>query len=172
MTPLDFLESLKTFLAENVAAKITLQSEGSDPIEYVNPYVEIVYLPHKNFTPYSFQVPYMMVSLDEGADEAQEHQVDIRINCATYGGGFYLDEDGEPTKIPDAQGYKDLLNLMEFIRQALLNSPIIGGKGRVLKPVTYGMYDTELVWPYWYGHLSFSVSLLATEYDWRDIDDL
>lgn len=160
MVTLDFLNALKAFLQAEVASKITLQQEDTDdsPV-YVNPYVEICYLPHKNFSPYDFQVPLILISLDDGEDAPNDHIINIRLTLATYGGGFYSD-----TKIPDAKGYIDLLNLSEFIRQALIKTSVIGGCGTVQRPINYGMYDTELIYPYWYGYVSFSVSIPATEY--------
>lgn len=159
MVALDFLKELKQFLTEDVANKIELQKEDTEPAEYVHPYVEICYLPHKNFSPYDFQVPLILIAIDDATDGANDHQLNIRLTLATYGGGFYQD-----TKIPDAKGYIDLINLIEFTRQALITKSIIGGTGRIERPVSYGMYDTELIYPYWYGYISFTASIQATEY--------
>lgn len=159
MVALDFLKSLKAFLETEVIDKIQLQKENSEPAEYVTPYVEICFLPHKNFSPYDFQVPLILISLDDGSDDANEHQLNVRLMLATYGGGYYPE-----TKIPDAKGYVDLINLIEVTRQALINRSIIGGAGTVERPVNYGMYDTELIYPYWYGYITFAVSIPATEY--------
>ncbi len=159
MVALDFLKSLKVFLESEVADKIKLQKENSEPAEYVNPYVEICFLPHKNFSPYDFQVPLILIALDDGSDDANEHSLSVRLMLATFGGGFYPD-----TKIPDAKGYVDLINLIELTRQALINRSIINGAGLIERPVGYGMYDTELIYPYWYGYITFTVSIPATEY--------
>jgi hypothetical protein len=159
MVTLDFLKELKKFIQTEVASKIKLQKEESDPPEYVHPYVEICYLPHKNFSPYDFQVPLILISLDDGEDGAESHSISIRLTLATYGGGFY-----EETKIPDAKGYIDLLNLIEITKQALITKSVINEKGIVERPVSYGMYDTELIYPYWYGYITFTASIQATEY--------
>jgi len=164
MVTLDFLKKLKNFLQIEVANKILLQKEETEPIEYVNPYVEICYLPHKNFAPYDFQVPLLLISLDDGEDGANEHTLSIRLTLATYGGGFYKDKDSYDTKIPDAKGYIDLMNFIETTKQALISKSIILETGRIEKPVSYGMYDTELIYPYWYGYITFTASIQATEY--------
>ncbi len=159
MVALDFLEGLKAFLKTEVASKIQFQKEESEPLEYVNPYVEICYLPHKNFMPLDFQVPLLLVTIDEGSDGANEHELNVRLILATYGGGVY-----EDTKIPDAKGYIDLINFIEFTRQALINHSVINGLGTIQRPINYGMYDTELIYPYWYGYITFTASIPATEY--------
>lgn len=159
MVTLDFLKGLKLFLETEVASKIQLQKENTEPPEYVNPYVEICYLPMKNFSPYDFQVPLILITLDDGEDGADGHDLNVRLTLATYGGGFY-----EDSKIPDAKGYIDLINLIEFIKQALINHTVINNLGRVQRPITYGMYDTDLIYPYWYGYLAFTVSIPATEF--------
>ncbi|QNU67261.1 hypothetical protein EHE19_001575 [Ruminiclostridium herbifermentans] len=158
MVTLDFLKGLKEFLQTEVANKIQLQKEETNPIEYVNPYVEICYLPHKNFAPYDFQVPLLLITLDDGSDGADKHELSIRLILATYGGGFY-----EDTKIPDAKGYIDLINFIEFTRQALINKSVINELGTVQRPVNYGIYDTELIYPYWYGYITFTASIQSTE---------
>lgn len=159
MTTLDALKDLKTFIENFVKeSEMTFQREESDPPEYVIPFVQICYFPHKNFTPGLFQSPGVLVSLDEDEDGAQDNSMSIRLICGTYGGGYY-----EGTGIPDAKGYLDLLNLMERLKVALITRYTIG-RGAINKPIQMGMYDTEITWPYWYGYLTFDVQIPATEY--------
>ena len=137
------------------------QQEETDPALYVTPYVVQCYLPHKNFTPVNFQVPGILIALDTAEDTGQENTLDIHLICMTYGGGVY-----EGTQIPDASGYKDLLNMMERIKTALVTQQAIGRSG-LRKPIVSGMYDSELSWPYWYGYLRFSLDIPVTEYPMR-----
>ncbi len=156
MTALKALVELKKFIELEVASGIKLQKEESN--EFVNPVVELVYLPHKNFSPQNFQVPYIYISLDSGADDTEGNSVSVRLTCATYGGGFY-----EDTTIPDAKGYIDLINLIELCKNKLIENYVIGGKLTLDMPIKYGMYDTEITWPYWYGYLSFSIDIPSIE---------
>ncbi len=156
MTALMALKELKKFLENEVAKKIKLQKEDSN--EFVNPTVELMYLPHNNFLPQDFQVPYIFVSLDSGTDGADGNAVDVRLTFATYGGGYYKD-----TNIPDAKGYIDLINLLELCKNQLIENYIIGEKLTLDMPMKYGTYDTEVTWPYWYGYLSFSIDIPSIE---------
>lgn len=162
MTLLDALKDVKTFVEGQVEQlNIRLQEEGGD--EYVEPYVEICFFPHKNFTPGGFQSPGILISADNATDDAREHTATIRLLCSTYGGGFYEDEGGFQTDIPDGSGYLDLINLMERLEIALAAEAAVG-RCTVRKPIELGVYDTEPSWPYWYGYLQFSIDLPANEY--------
>lgn len=164
MTPIVILEAIKKFLTENVADKILLQKEQvdeydpSDPIEYVNPYVEIMRLPHKNYTPNDFTIPMILVSFEDGEDGADEAYMNIKLTFATYGGGVY-----EDSKLPDNKGYVDLLNIIELAKSKLLSAGAIGGKTIIQKPLKYGCYDgDESTWPYWYGYMTFGAKMPVT----------
>ena len=158
MTILDTLNSLKTFLDETIKEQnLKFQKEDAEN-ELVFPYVEICYFPHKNFTPFGFSSPAILISFDGDSDGANENAIDIRLICSTYGGGYY-----ENTAIPDNKGYINLINLMECLKIALVDKWTFGS-GTLEKPINMGMYDTELAWPYWYGYMSFTLQIPATEY--------
>lgn len=156
MTALEALTGLKTFLQKEIACKIKLQKEESDPVELVHPYVSIITLPHKNFMPFNFQVPNILIGVENGEDDTDEHSLNIRISCATYGGNA---EFQERNNIPDEKGYLDLLILLELIKSKLVNATIIEKSCVVEKPIRYGIYDEELTYPYWYGYLQFKVQI-------------
>lgn len=162
MTLLDALKDVKTFVGDQIdRQKILLQSETGK--EYVKPYVEICFFPHKNFTPGGFQSPGILISADNATDGAQDHTATVRLLCSTFGGGYYEDADGVQTDIPDASGYLDLINLMERLEIALAAEAVVG-RCTVRKPIELGIYDTEPAWPYWYGFLQFEIDLPASEY--------
>lgn len=162
MTVLDALKDLKACLEKVLSeGDMLFQQEETDPPQYVKPYVQICYYPHKNFTPGGFQAPGVLISLDEAEDGPQENTVAIRLLCTTYGGGYY-----EGTGIPDNKGYIDLINLMERLKVALITQWTLG-RSALNKPVQMGMYDAELAWPYWYGYLSFDLQIPVTEYPMR-----
>lgn len=158
MTVQDALDDLQGFLEKAVQElNMTYQQEGTAPPQYVTPYVAQCYLPHKNFSPEDFQTPGILIALDTADDTGRENTVDVRLVCMTYGGGFY-----DETRIPDADGYKDLLSMMERLNTALVTQQAIG-RGGLRRPITMGMYDSELAWPYWYGYLKFSLDIPVTE---------
>lgn len=168
MTARDTLDALQSFLKEKVAGKILLQREPEqgeesapkEPDSYVHPSVPIIRLPHQNFNPDGYRVPFLAVCFDSDDDGDDEHTMDIRLVAGTYGGGNY-DGDTDPEGIPDNLGYLDLINLMEKAKQELIAEGIIGGACRVCKPVSMKPYDED-TWPYWYGNITFTVSLPIT----------
>lgn len=160
MTAVEALQSLKKFLESEVANKIKLQKELSEPIEYVNPYVATITLPHKNFIPVDFQVPHILVGMVSGNDAINENELRIRIQCATYGGDIGFQEKN---KIPDEKGYMDLLVLIERIKLKLIEETMVGKNCIVEKPIAYGVYTEEITYPYWYGYLEFSLQIPIVE---------
>lgn len=166
----DMFDSLKEYIEKNIANKLELQKELSDTTdidlsERVQPYVECVHLPHKNFTPKGYQVPYILIGLDTGNKKATDGTtLNIILNLATYGGDVYKDEFDNETSIPDATGYKDLLNEIDLITNELINNPIINGMGVVDPDIDFGIYDTEFTWCYWFGYVSFSIRMIGADY--------
>lgn len=164
MTILDSLEAIRVFLEENVAQNILLQKEETeDPTQektYVHPSVGVCYFPHKNFEPHKFRIPCILIMLDEDTDRDTGDTTAVRLVFGTYGGGNY---DCQDAGIPDNQGYIDLLNLMEQIKQALMSQTILGGQCSISKPYVIGIYDTKVTWPYWYGYSTFSAEKVAAQ---------
>lgn len=162
MTVVEALQSLKSFIEEEVASKILLQkeSEATAEPEYVNPYVALISLPHKNFMPVNFQVPYILIGFTNGTDAADEHPLNITIQFATYGGNLAFEEIAN---IPDSSGYIDLLNLMEKTRQKLIQAAVIKECGVVNRPIMYGIYNEQLTYPYWYGYMTFDLQIANTQ---------
>lgn len=163
MTALECLKALKEFIKKNVADEMMLLKENTED-EYVHPNVSLMTLPHKNFVPVDFTVPYILIGLDVGVDDGDENQINIRVLCATYSSGFY---DGE-TKLPDETGYIDLLNLLEKTKLELVENAVIDGMGSLSKPVNYGIYSEQITYPYSYGYLNFPVQLPINEYPMKE----
>ena len=155
MTTVDALKGLKNFLEKEVASSIKLQKEDSVPPEYVNPYVAIIALPHKNFVPTNFQVPNICIGLNEGGEDYDEHTISVRLQFATYGG----DTEFGNEMLPDETGYLDLLNVIERTKQKLTQVAVIPEAGLVEKSFKYGIYNEELTYPYWYGYLEIKMQL-------------
>ena len=161
MTALDFLKSLKNYIESEICAKIELQSEASE--EYVHPNSYIMHLPNQNFNPKGFTIPFVAIELDTGEDDAEEGTLNIRISVATYGGGYYFDAQENKTDVPDGNGYIDLINAIELIKQALLKNPTMNGAGSIRKPISFGTYDTD-AFPYWFGYLRFTADIPTNDY--------
>lgn len=157
MTALDFLKELKNYIESEICSKLKLQADNSE--EYVNPNCHIMHLPNTNFNPNEYTVPFIAIELDDAKDDEEEHTLDVRLTIATYGGGYYLDENENKTNIPDGDGYIDLLNVLELTKQALFRNITINGKGTIRKPINYGTYDLDVPYPYWYGFLKFKVDI-------------
>lgn len=161
MTAIDALNALKALIEEKVASEVLLQKEGdamSEP-EYVHPYVELITLPHKNFTPVNFQVPYILIGLSQGTDASDEHPLSIQIQFATYGGNIIFQETAN---IPDSSGFIDLLNLIEKTKHELIQATVINGCGVIEKPMQYGIYNEQITYPYSYGYLTFDMQIENT----------
>ena len=121
----------------------------------VNPIVATISLPHKNFIPVDFQAPNILIGLETGDEDAEEHTISIRIVCTTYGGNVPLGAEG----LPDETGYLDLLNLIERIKSKLTQKAVIERAGLVEKSFKYGIYDEEITYPYWYGYIRFNMQI-------------
>lgn len=168
MTVVDCLLKMKTFLEKEVASSIMLRKEGvtTEEPEYVHPYVGLISLPHKNFMPVNFQVPYILIGLTTGDEAENEHVANIRIQFATYGGNNMFQETAN---IPDSSGYIDLLNLMQRTKEKLINAAVIEGGGVINKPLSYGIYDEQVTYPYWYGYMTFILQMPITLRQLQDI---
>lgn len=161
MTAVDALQTLKKFIEEEVAPDILLLKEGlttAEP-EYVHPYVGLITLPHKNFTPVNFQVPHCLIGFTNGIDGAEDHPLSIQIQFATYGGDIAFQESAN---IPDSTGFIDLLNFIEKTKQKLVQATAIKGCGVIDKPIMYGIYNEQITYPYWYGYMTFDLQIQKT----------
>lgn len=162
MTAVEALNALKEFVEDEVASTILLQKEGfaTAKPERVNPYVSLIAMPHKNFTPVNFQVPHILIGFATGTDGANEHSINIQMQFATFGGDIQFKETAN---IPDSSGYIDLLNLIERTKKKLIQAAIIKKCGVVNKPMMYGIYNEQITYPYWYGYLTFELQIQNTQ---------
>lgn len=158
MTALDCLKKLQAFIETEVASTVLLRKEGSslEKPEFVNPYVALMTLPHRNFMPVNFQVPNILIGIVQGTDAAEENALTIRMQFATFSGDIRFEETAN---IPDSGGYVDLLNLIERTKEKLVNAAVINGGGVVEKPFTFGIYDEQVTYPYQYGYMTFKLQI-------------
>lgn len=161
MTAVEALKGLKDFVEKEVAQTILLRKEGlsTEKEEFVHPYVSVITLPHKNFMPVNFQVPHILIGITNANEDADSHSINIRMQFATFGGNLLFKETAN---IPDSGGYIDLLNLIERTKEKLVNAAVIPNSGLVDRPLNYGIYDEQLTYPYWYGHMTFDLQIPIT----------
>ncbi len=170
MTPMTVLEDLKTFIEARVASQVQLikDPEADDvslPFELVNPIVAIQYLPPRTedglWTPQqNYIVPSITIMTDKGSDNDDGATQGIRIVFAVFSPGI---KNAEGVFIPDNQGYRDLLNLIERTRQELFKAVVIEGAGTATKPFEWDVYSIENTYPRHFGEATFSMSVPSIE---------
>lgn len=167
MTGNTILEALQKFLQENVSVKIKLQKPIKSDVttyELINPSVHIGWIPPKlpegmNPEDEVPDIPCIIVGMDDGNDDGQDAELNIRISFVAYHPGEY--ENSKFT--PSFKGYQDIINLMELTREELAKSGVIEGVTTVQRPFKWGMYQDQ-PYPYWYGWLTFPVSCAVAQF--------
>lgn len=175
MTPYDVLKKMQKFTVDNIAAFILLQKEidltgdvldnTEHETEYVNPYVDIGTIPHKNFQPLAFKSPMILWTIDAVDDDGTYESgrvLNLRAYVSTYGGDIYKHVDGVQTNIPDNKAYLDMLNLLELMYQKISSKMNVDGVA-INKPVSYGIYDGAF-YPYCYGYFTIQAEIPSVEY--------
>ena len=90
--------------------------------------------------------PCIIVKLDEETDREEGTLTQTRINVRILVGTY--DESS------DCQGYRDVLNIIETIRQELLTLPgrVLADRYRLEMPLKSYMFD-EQAWPIYFGQI-------------------
>lgn len=167
MNDIDVLNALVEFFKSNVAVHFKLKKPPEDynvdgEYELVNPAVYKGWVPPKNYLEeYGYDVPAIIVMLDEGIDDNKSADISIRVKIITYDPGE-TKEDGTTT--PNVYGYVDLLNVITKIRIELSQNSVILEKVNISKPIKWSM-DKEQSYPYWSADLSFDVSIAPLEFN-------
>jgi hypothetical protein len=177
MTTQMIIEEIRDFLKDKLS-NIELQSSTRE-IEFepilTSPKVFDMYLPPKSYlnsinelVPENL-IPALLVGIEKAKDNHQDGVLDIRITFITFSAGTY-NENQELIDLNN-EGYKDNINLMERTKQELIKATNINCKCTVNKPIEYGIYE-EQPCPYWYGYMTFSVTLPEYEYNAYQSEDL
>lgn len=162
MSTVSVLEGLQGFLLAKVTPEIKLQKAENNKImeyELVHPAVHVGWVPPAGYLPEGMEsaIPCLVVGMDEGSDDGQDAQVNIRIIVAVYSPGLHEPAEVSGLKYtPDMKGYNDLLNLIDRTVAELAKNQVIKTAGEIQKPLKWGMYQ-EQPYPYWYGWITFSV---------------
>lgn len=182
MNDLKALDSITKFLKENVASKFKLkkppnfdipkgglsenEEEKINGTDLVNIAVYSGWIPPKNFLEsYGYDIPGMIVMLDYGSDDNEETQLNFRIKIVTYDLGL---SDGEGKVTPNAQGFKDLLNIITRIRLEFQLNPVFNESLIINKPIEWSM-DEEQNYPYWSANVKFKGSIAPLKTDVEQI---
>ncbi len=171
LTDIVALESLKAFLEEHVAKEILLMPAQDNNVHnyaLVHPTVHLGYVPPAKLLPQGTEhvIPCILVGMESGEDTGTDASLSIKLTFVIYNPGRY----GENGLSPDFSGYVDLLNLMGLVRQKLLARMSINKTTIIQKPINWGLYD-EPPYPYWYGYMTFSVSVTSIQYT-ADIEQI
>lgn len=165
MTDLTVISAIAEYLKENtrdILLEKPPEQGQSKSTERVPPAVYEGYVPPKNYLyEFGYDVPLILVGIDGGNDTGADASVDIRITCGTYSSGA-INKDGQYQF--DAEGYADLLYLMNRIKTLLFTANVIKGQTTVRKPLKWGLYE-EQAYPFWHGWIAFSASTAVIEAD-------
>jgi len=88
--------------------------------------------------------PYIAARIVNGKDTADESQVRIELSFGVYSEATEVDGKEHP------DGAYDLLNLMEFVRQALFIQRVIDNRFTIEKPYEWDIPE-EQPYPLWVG---------------------
>jgi hypothetical protein len=120
-------------------------------------------LPHTNFVaefPDAFYMsaPYVLIGLVNAEDDYSEGRMSLLFQVCTYSQDDYPAVQGKPST-PDHMAYLDALNLLQFIKSAIMSNRVAGFIF-IDKPIRTGMYATQaMTWPYAFGYLSIDVEV-------------
>ena len=156
MTENEVLNALVSFIKSKTVDLKFVKGGDKHQVELVPPAVYEGWIPPKNYlTEYGYDIPCVVVGMDEGEDDGQEAKLGIRLTFGVYSPGIM---NADSQLVPDAKGYIELLHLMTRVRLSLLNTIFIGCKCEVAKPIKWGLYN-EQMWPYWHGWMMFDTPL-------------
>ena len=101
---------------------------------------EVVYGPED----FEENFPCTIVKFDEGTDKEENAPDATRISVRILIGAY------DPS--PDEQGYRDVMNIMETIRQELLISRYLDRKYRLEMPFKWYLFEDQ-PWPVFFGQM-------------------
>lgn len=134
MTTVLLLNAIKQFLDSLLADNVTTVPE-----------VHLGYLPQKTAQSIKDPIyPCIVVRVLEGEETAENNQVTIRLLFST-------------TSIED-DGFLETLNLMERVKNALLNQRVLDGRFEIDYPYKWKFFE-EQAQPEWFGEAIVKFSL-------------
>ncbi|WP_312117946.1 hypothetical protein [Brevibacillus reuszeri] len=135
MTPVLLMRSLKTFL-EEVVENVELTSPKG---VLTKPQVFLEQLPQKSASSQEEDFPFIIVRAMGGEDRTDGASASINLLVGTHS--------------KDDDGFMDVMNIIEDVRQALLKNRIVGGSFRLELPLKWKLFE-EQPWPGWIGEIN------------------
>lgn len=108
------------------------------------------FIPPKKREDEPFQ-DYVLVSLGDGSQESEESTQQVIVT-------FGAEDCPSPRGASDYQGYRDVVNMMEKVKQHLLRHRTVGGKFELRLPVQW-VFPEEENYPFYFGGLLMSFTI-------------
>lgn len=142
---LDMSDALRALIEDCTSGLSMPDSNGGNS----SPVVYDAFVPKKRRGETDPKLPFIVVRPSKGEDlppemNAYHSTVEAMLLIAVHR--------------PDEEGYRDVVAIIEKIRQRLLTNPIFGKRFRVERPVAWEISEDE-TWPNWYGVMTLQVTI-------------
>lgn len=165
-TTLNNLETIANWLRENVCPKLQYKKPNDDNndntygYELVNPDVHVMYIPPKDILPEEkHAAPSILVQYSNTKlfPKQSNGLINIRLGFCIWNPGLH--KNGEYER--NADGYKDVMNFVQYVQDALINEELIGPiRIRLEDGIESGPLTEQGVvadfYPYWFAYLTFT----------------
>lgn len=141
---LDAADALATAIKEAISTLVMQDTNGGSGA----PDVYNGFVPKARRGQQEPRMPFVVVRIEEGTDNGPEMSAYNTTMQAMIIVGCKRDTDEE--------GYRDVVCIIEKIRQRFLNSPVFGARYRAERPFDWKISDDE-TWPNWYGVMTIPV---------------
>ncbi|CCJ32888.1 hypothetical protein [Caloramator australicus] len=132
MVAIELLNELKKFI-ENVVEEYVLETNNRETKK--EPQVVVGYLPAKGESDIP-DYPYVIIRAMNGVDNQEKSEIKINLIIGTYS--------------DDHEGWQDTLNIIQRIRQRLLEQRTLAKKFRLELPLEWELFEEQAL-PEWNG---------------------
>lgn len=165
-TTLTNLELIADWLKENVCPYLQYKrpnddnNDGTYNYQLINPDVHIMYIPPKDILPEKkYAAPSILVQYDNNKNFPKERNglINIRLGFSIWNPGLHAQDKYER----NAEGYRDVLNFVQYVEDALIKEELIGPiRIRLEDGIETGPIKEQGViadfYPYWFAYLTFT----------------
>lgn len=139
MTPLFLQKELKSQLEQLLKLQLTAQNDGFN--------VFLQSLPSRKDAKDDSAFPYCCITLGDGEQNQSDATQDIIFTF------------GVKDKTTDYQGYQDIVNVVESVRQYLIENQEIAKHFTIQQPIKWVIPPDESVYPYYFGAVIATYSI-------------
>lgn len=164
MSTVKVLSEIKDFLKEKVTPNIKLRlPDDNDTTLYtlVEPNTFVGWVPPKGYLPegMEYNIPCIVVGLDDAEDNNEKSSYGIRLTFAVYSQMFSRNkfDTNADNVYTNFDGYAELLNFIDLAKSKLRKDTIINKYIKIDSSIKWGMYAEQPL-PYWYGYMTFEVA--------------